>query len=270
MNALTLSLLALAGVCILFTFVFLYARKLDNYGVVDAAWAYSFGVIALFYGLSAAGWTHRRILIVALVAIASFRLGTHLFVRIRKHHPKEDTRYAEMRNRWADHFERDMFGFYQLQAVSLILLSIPFVLICTNPETSWHLLEILGAGLWLIAFLGETIADAQLSAFSHDPANKGKVCDVGLWRYSRHPNYFFQWLLWVSYFVIACGSPWGWLSVLSPLCILYLLLRVTGIPMTEAQSLRNRGERYRHYQERTSAFIPWPPKAKPSAPSSSR
>src|SRR5208282_6572063 len=104
-------------------------------------------------------------------------------------------------------------------------------------------------------------ADRQLQRFKADPANRGALCQHGLWRYSRHPNYFFEWLVWVAYFVFACASPWGWLAAVSPACILALLLRVTGIPMTEEQSLRSKGEAYRRYQARTSAFVPLPTRA---------
>ena len=105
--------------------------------------------------------------------------------------------------------------------------------------------------------LGETIADAQLAAFKKNPENNGKVCDKGLWGYSRHPNYFFQWLMWMSYFVFALASPYGYLAIISPAIILYLILKVTGIPMTEEQSIRSKGEAYIKYQQRVSAFVPW-------------
>jgi steroid 5-alpha reductase family enzyme len=111
--------------------------------------------------------------------------------------------------------------------------------------------------LWLISVLGESIADAQLRAFKKDSANKGKVCSKGLWNYSRHPNYFFQWMMWMAYLVFALASPYGYLAIISPAIILYLLLRVTGIPITEEQSIRSKGDTFREYQKTTSAFVPW-------------
>jgi steroid 5-alpha reductase family enzyme len=101
------------------------------------------------------------------------------------------------------------------------------------------------------------LADAQLNAFKRRPDKSSPVCDVGLWRYSRHPNYFFEWLIWVAYFLFAAASPWGWLGILSPVAILFLLLKVTGIPMTEEQAVRSKGDAYRRYQKTTSAFVPW-------------
>lgn len=170
----------------------------------------------------------------------------------------EDGRYVQLRKDWARGFALRMGGFFQLQAASVVFLGIPFLAASANPDPSLRALEWAGAALWLVAISGEALADAQLAMFKRGPKNAGGVCDEGLWRYSRHPNYFFEWLIWVSYFVFGCASPWGWLGIMSPACILYLLLRVTGIPMTEEQSVRSRGDAYRRYQERTSAFVPMP------------
>jgi steroid 5-alpha reductase family enzyme len=176
------------------------------------------------------------------------------------HHPVEDGRYVQLRKTWADNFAPRMFGFFQMQAASVVLLGVPFLLPVLNPAPQLHALEIAGTVLWLLALTGEAMADAQLAGFKRDPANRGRVCAAGLWRYSRHPNYFFEWLVWVAYFVFALASPWGVLAVIAPASILYLLLRVTGIPLTEEQSLRSKGDAYRRYQARTSAFVPWRPR----------
>jgi steroid 5-alpha reductase family enzyme len=101
------------------------------------------------------------------------------------------------------------------------------------------------------------VADQQLKRFRQDPANKGKVCQTGLWNYSRHPNYFFEWLVWVAFFLAAAATPLGWLTVYCPALMLYFLFRVTGIPATEEQSIRTKGEAYREYQRTTSVFVPW-------------
>jgi len=259
-------LLIASGTCVVaFALFYLLARRINNYGIVDIAWSYAFLGLGVLYGALAHGWPLRRILLPTLVGLWSIRLGTHLYQRVMGHHPEEDARYREMRVRWAANFNWEMFKFYQFQALSLVLLSLPFALVCINPTPGLHPLELAGATLWFIALCGETFADAQLAAFKRNPENRGKVCAVGLWRYSRHPNYFFEWLIWVAYFVFACASPWGWISVICPASMLYLLLRVTGIPMTEEQSVRSRGDAYRAYQATTSAFIPWFPK-KPAQP----
>lgn len=199
-----------------------------------------------------------------MAAVWSLRLGTHLFIRVMGHHPVEDGRYRQLRQDWAAIFVPKMFGFFQLQAVSVVLLGLAFLLACLNPAPAFRPLEIAGAALWLVAISDEALADTQLAAFKRHPANKGRVCDAGLWRYSRHPNYFFEWLVWVAYFVFALAAPWGWIAIIGPASILFLLLRVTDIPMTEEQSIRSRGETYRRYQRATSAFVPWFPR-KPSA-----
>lgn len=260
MSPLLLILSATTGMCLVFAAVYLVARRLDNYGVVDIAWSYAFAALAVFYALAAPGWPLRRALIAALAIVWSLRLGTHLYIRVMGHHPVEDGRYLALRKRWAAKFAWEMFKFFQMQAVSVVLLGAAFLVASLNMHAALHPLEIAGALLWLLALTGEALADRQLAAFKRDEANRGQVCAVGLWRYSRHPNYFFEWLVWVAFFVFALGSPWGWVAIIGPASILYLLLRVTGIPMNEEQNLRSRGEAYRRYQQTTSAFVPWFPK----------
>jgi steroid 5-alpha reductase family enzyme len=260
MSTLALILTALAALCSVFAVLHAVARRIDNYGIVDIAWPYAFAALAAFYALAGTGWPVRRALIATLACIWSIRLGTHLFIRITRHHPAEDARYAQLRRDWAGNFHPKMFGFFQLQAASVVLLGLAFLLAAQNSAPALHPLEVAGAGLWLIALAGEALADAQLAAFKRDPANRGRVCATGLWRYSRHPNYFFEWLVWVAFFVFALASPWGWIAIVGPVSILYLLLRVTGIPMTEEQGVRSKGDAYRRYQQTTSAFVPWPPR----------
>jgi steroid 5-alpha reductase family enzyme len=260
-TALPLILCALAGLCGVFALFYLLARRLNNYGIVDIVWSYAFAVLALFYAFGGDGWPVRKALIATMATLWSLRLGTHLYRRVMSHHPVEDGRYVQLRQDWAGNFAPKMFGFFQLQAGSVVLLGVGFFLICLNPAPQLHPLEIGGVALWLLALTGESLADGQLAAFKRDPAGKGRVCDVGLWHYSRHPNYFFEWLIWVAYFVFALASPHGWVAVIGPASILYLLLRVTGIPLTEQQSIRSKGDAYRRYQRTTSAFVPWLPKA---------
>ncbi len=260
MNAPALAGLALAALCGVFAVLYLVARRMNNYGIVDIAWSYAFGALAACYALLGSGWPIRRALIAAMAAVWSARLGTHLFIRVMGHHPVEDGRYVQLRKDWAANLAAKMFGFFQMQAASVVLLGVAFLVACVNPAPALRPLEFAGAALWLVAISGEALADAQLAAFKRNPANKGRVCDAGLWRYSRHPNYFFEWLIWVSYFVFSLASPWGWVAIIGPMSILYLLLRVTGIPMTEEQSIRSRGDAYRRYQQTTSAFVPWFPK----------
>lgn len=254
---------ALAGLAVLFGLLFLVARRMDNYGIVDIAWSYAFGLLAIFYALVGPGWEPRRWLIAGCVVLWSGRLGTHLYRRVMSHHPEEDGRYKQLRQDWAGNFIPKMAGFFQLQAASVVLLGVAFLLISLNPEPRFHPLEFAGVALWLVALSGEALSDAQLAAFKRRPDARGRVCDVGLWHYSRHPNYFFEWLVWVAFFVFALGSRFGWIALIGPASILFLLLRVTGIPLTEQQSLRSKGDAYRRYQHTTSVFVPWFPRKAP-------
>lgn len=260
-SAWSLFFIALVALCAFFALSYFVARRLDNYGIVDLLWAYSFAPVAVFFAVAGPGWLPRRALIATLAIVWSLRLGTHLLRRVASHHPVEDGRYVQLRRDWAGVFAPKMFGFFQLQAGTVALLALPFLFPALNPSSGFHWLELVGATLWLLAITGEALADAQLAAFKREPANKGRVCNVGLWRYSRHPNYFFEWLIWVALAVIALGSTGGWLGLIAPASILYLLLRVSGIPLNEEQSLRSKGDAYRRYQQTTNAFFPWFPRS---------
>lgn len=260
MTIISLLLIATLAMAALFAGVFWLARRIDNYGIVDIAWAYAFTGIALFYAVAAGGWGARRAMIAGLVAGWSLRLGTHLYRRVMGHHPEEDSRYRQLRVDWARDFGPRMFRFFQLQALSIVVLATPFLLAARHPAPGFHALEILGMALWLTGWLGESLADRQLAAFRRDPAHHGQVCDVGLWAWSRHPNYFGEWLIWMGFAVFALAAPWGWLGLLAPAAILHLLLNVTGVPLAEASSLQSKGDAYRAYQQRVSRFFPRPPR----------
>ena len=254
---LMLALICLLACCLIMTEVWRWAKKIKNAGVVDIFWSYNFPIIALLLLWLAPAWPWRKLLICGMVLIAGIRLGTHLLIRITRHLNEEEGRYQQLRKEWSPNPDRKFFWFFQAQALSNVLLCIPFFIITANYEPGFSGWEMAGALLWLISVTGETLADRQLAAFKKDPQSKGRVCDRGLWNYSRHPNYFFEWLMWMSYFVFALGSPYGIFAIISPAVILYLLLKVTGIPTTEEQSIRSKGDAYRAYQKSTSSFIPW-------------
>ena len=256
-SLLSLIVYSIVACCVIMALVWLWAYKIKNAGVVDIFWSFNFPVIAIILLLFAPGFETRRYLICGMAIIGGLRLGTHLATRVLKHLHEEEPRYAHIRKEWGANAEIKMFGFFQMQAISNVLLAIPFFISVINPEPQVSLLEYAAVVLWAISIIGEATADQQLANFKKDPANKGKVCDTGLWYYSRHPNYFFEWLMWVSYFAFALASPYGYLAIISPAIILYLLLKVTGIPATEEQSLRSKPEAYKKYQASTSVFIPW-------------
>ena len=233
------------------------ALRLNNLGIVDVAWSLGFLPLAILFALLGPGDPLRRALVAAMAGLWSARLGWHLFVRVRRHHPREDVRYVKLRADWGVNLVSKTFWFFQFQAGILTALATVFLVPCLNPSPLITPLEWAAAALWLIALAGETAADYQLKQFTARPENQGRICQQGLWNYSRHPNYFFEWLVWVAFFLFAWGSPGGCLTVLCPGLMLFFLLRVTGIPLTEELSVRRKGDAYREYQRTTSAFVPW-------------
>ncbi len=235
--------------------------RLDNFSFVDVAWALSFTPVAILHAAAGEGWPVRRLLIAALVVAWSLRLGIHLWRRVARHHPQEDPRYRLLRERWqGPSLARNFLGFFLAQALLVWLLLLPVFLVCRNPASALHPFEIAGLILWFTGLAGEALADHQLERFKSghrgDPA---ALCRDGLWRYSRHPNYFFQSLLWWGLMLVALPADWGWTAVLAPLAMLYFLIKVTGIPLTEELAVEKRGDAYREYQRTTSAFVPLPP-----------
>ena len=255
-------LLAGAGSIVAFvtmTLVWRASVRLRNAGIVDIAWSALFALLALLYAILGSGDRTRRALAASLMIVWSVRLASHLWRRVVGHIGVEDGRYAKLRESWGAAADRNMLWFFLFQGATSVVLSVPILLASLNRAPAPGIVEIAGAALWVVALTGESISDAQLSRFNGNPDNRGKVCVEGLWRYSRHPNYFFEWLIWCAYFLFALGSPYGWISAYCPLLMLWFLYKVTGIPATEEQSLRTRGEAYRRYQKTTSAFIPWFP-----------
>ena len=258
MSPLHLILIALGFSCLLQTMIWIVYRLTDRADWVDAGWAGSLGVLAIFYGLWAGGDPGRRLLVACVGGIWGLRLALHLARRIAT--GPEDGRYTRIKAEWETGLPWKFFLFFQAQALLSVLLSLPFLWASVDRQPGISGLAWAGATLAALSILGETLADAQLRRFKADSANRGQVCRVGLWSVSRHPNYFFEWLVWVAFTLLAWNSPWGWTSVLCPALMLHFLLRVTGIPTTEAQSLRSRGETYARYQREVSAFVPWFPK----------
>jgi steroid 5-alpha reductase family enzyme len=257
MNAPALFLIATLLMLTVFGALFFVCVKIKNYGFVDVAWSYGFAVVALLFAWLGSGFSARKLLVAAMVTLWSLRLGTYLFVRVLGHHPVEDGRYQALRESWKENLALKFFAFFEFQALLVVAFSVPFLLACMNPSPRIAPVEWLGVALWCVAIAGESTADRQMKRFKADPANKGKVCQAGLWHCSRHPNYFFESLVWWAYFLFALGSPFGWTTVFCPLLMLWFLFRVTGIPLTEEQAVRSKGDAYREYQRTTSAFVPW-------------
>jgi steroid 5-alpha reductase family enzyme len=252
-------LLAWGALAMLVLFLGAWAVLLrtNNAGWVDVAWGFGMGVLAVLFAVLGPGDPLRRILVGALGGLWGLRLGLYLALRAAR--SSEDARYTSLKQRWGGNIPLKFLGFFLFQGVLDLALAWPFLVASLDPSPGLNGLAWAGAVVWAVALAGEALADGQLRRFKAH--GQGRVCDIGLWRFSRHPNYFFQWLAWVGCCLFALPSPLGWTTVASPLLILFFLLRVTGIPATEAQALASRGDAYRKYQQTTSAFIPWPPRS---------
>lgn len=233
-----------------------WQRRRANAGIVDVLWAAGVGGSAAFMAAVGNGAPMTRAVLAILGGAWGIRLAWHLWKRVRGE--PEDGRYKYLREHWKG-AQWKFFAFFQFQAFLIVLFALPFAAVAQNPRPSLAWL-LAGSAVWLLSVVGESIADRQLARFRADPANKGRTCREGLWRYSRHPNYFFEWLHWFAYVCLAVGSPLFWLAWSGPL-VMYVFLRwISGVPYTEAQALRTRGSEYRDYQRSTPMLIPWFPK----------
>ena len=250
-----LLLLGWAALAPVFAALWLAQVRSRDASHVDVGWAAGLGALALACAALLPGEPARRALVGAMGAAWSLRLAAHLyFDRVRG--KPEDGRYASLRASWGGDANRNFFIFFQAQGALDAVLALSFAALCARPGPLGAA-DAAGATVWLAAVTGETAADRQLAVFRADTANKGKTCRAGLWNLSRHPNYFFEWLHWLAY---AAMAPTDWRIWVSPALMLFFLFKVSGIPATEAQALKSRGDDYRDYQKTTSIFVPWFPR----------
>lgn len=232
-----------------------WQRRKRNAGIVDVLWSAGVGGSAVWAALVSPGALATRLSLAVLGGLWGLRLALHLWHRVASE--EEDGRYRALRAHWHGH-QGKFFGFFQFQAFLVGVFAVPFLAVASNPvSTGWIVVAV---AVWLVSVGGESLADRQLASFRANPANKGKTCRAGLWRYSRHPNYFFEWLHWFAYVALAVGSPLWWMAWSGPLVMFLFLRFVSGVPYTETQALRSRGEEYRRYQRDTPTFFPWFPK----------
>lgn len=238
------------------------ARHPGKSGWTDTIWSYATGIAGALGPLAATGPAGRRYVVAAMAAFWGLRLGTHILRRTLK--GRDDPRYADLRRQWGDQWESRLLRFLMIQAACGWILTLSIVVAASNPAPFPAWSDWAGAALLAFAVMGEGLADRQLRAFVADPANRGKVMDRGLWAWSRHPNYFFEWLGWFGYALIAIGPaaswPWGFAALSTPAFVYWLLVHASGIPPTEAHMVRSRGQAFRDYQDRVSAFFPRPPR----------
>lgn len=258
---------ALSGwflVAILMFFLWLWQTRTDRAGFVDVAWSISTAIMGGFFCLVGPAHLDRRILLGTLIGLWGFRLTLHLWKRLNRE--GEDGRYQSYRMEVGkEKADRFYLVFFQLQALFALIFASPILVGSYTPvEPGLGLTDYLGVAIWIVALCGESLADHQLERFRSDPRNRGEVCRMGLWSWSRHPNYFFEWVHWFAYVLIGWHGSHGWLTLFGPVAMLLFLFRFTGIPITEKQALRNRGEKYRKYQKEVSSFLPLPPSVEKS------
>lgn len=245
-------------VFVFFTIVFIIAQSKNNNSIVDMGWGLGFIFIALHGILTAETMTLAGYTIFAMVLLWGLRL--FLYISIRNWGKPEDYRYVAMREKWGNKHPRvqAFFKVFMVQGLLMMIVAAPIhaaFLITTEVNMIWIIIAIV---LFLIGFYFETVGDIQLRKFISNPANKGKVMQSGLWKYTRHPNYFGETVMWWSIFIVIVSAPWGIVSIIGPLLITLLLLFVSGVPLLEKKYMKK--PEFVEYAKRTSIFFPWFPK----------
>ncbi|HUR42226.1 MAG TPA: DUF1295 domain-containing protein [Verrucomicrobiae bacterium] len=252
--------LVTAAICVVAkSFAWLLQRRTRNAGLVDPIWGFTLGSLAVVHALAGTVPGDARLLLALMGGLWGARLGAHLWMRNAG--KPEDWRYASFRAKWAAKADFNMFWFFQFQNLFTLALSVTaFAPIAFRTDAPPQLAMAAAVVLWFIAVGGEALADRQMEAFRANPLNKGRVCRDGLWRFSRHPNYFFECVHWAAYVPLALGAPWGWVSLLAPVVMAALLMKLSGVPLLEAEMIK-RKPGYAEYVRTTNALIPWPPRA---------
>ncbi len=258
-NTTTILITTLGATMAMMVVLWFVSLAIRNASIVDIFWGAGFAAIALITFTLTDGYHPRKLLITILAVVWGLRLAVH--IGWRNHGKGEDFRYKAMRKRIGDRFALvSLFTVFGLQGALMWVISLPLQLAQISGEPArLAVLDFLGAAFWLIGLGFEAIGDLQLTMFRVNPANKGKVMDRGLWAYTRHPNYFGDALLWWGFFLIALATPRGWWTVISPLLMTTLLMKVSGVALLEKTLVKTRPE-YQDYVKRTSAFFPLPPK----------
>lgn len=247
------------GLIVTFTIVWAIQLRTHNAGVVDPVWAASLGALSVLAAALGEGAAVNRVFVAVGGSVWSLRLATHLVKRLSGQ--PEDPRYNALRELWGDACASRMFWFFQLQAAICLALSVAFFIPAYCKQSPPLFALVCAIAIWVISVGGEAMADRQLKRFLSDPLRRGEVCRVGWWRYSRHPNYFFECVHWCAYVPLAVGTGWGWVTLAAPVLMACLLIKVSGIPMLEARLAKTR-DGYLDYMRTTNALVPWPPHSK--------
>ncbi len=247
-------LIQVAVIVFLFkTLFFILALITDDNSVVSIGWGLGMIMIAVYTLFYTDMFFPRHILVTSLVLFWGLRLSSHMLIRRTKE--EEDFRYRHLRLKKTFFRLRSYFQIFIIQGFLMIAVAFPVILINTTKRADMIWSDWFGAGIWAIGFIIEIISDFQLERFRYARKNRRSIMDKGLWKYSRHPNYFGEILIWWGIYIIALSLPHGWISLISPVIVTYLITNVTGIPPVEAKLSRRR--RYRQYMKKTSALVPF-------------
>ncbi len=249
-----------AGLSLTMAAAWIIQRATGQSGWIDTIWSFGVGIGGIAAALLADGPIGRRLTILALVLVWALRLGGHIGARTRG--GGEDPRYAKLAEQWGNRAALRLLLFLQVQAAAAFILVFAIYLAAINGDAFPGLVDVIATTVAIVALVGETMSDAQLARFRKTPQAKTDICELGLWRYSRHPNYFFEWLFWCAFALFALDTRiWSWLALLAPLLMYWLLVHVSGIPPLEDHMLASRGEKFRALQKRVNAFFPGPRKS---------
>jgi steroid 5-alpha reductase family enzyme len=250
----------LFSLLIFFSIIFLIAQARKNNGLVDIAWGLGFVIVAIYSYIASDFKTIRGSLLTLLVILWGARLAYYLFKR--NWNTPEDYRYVNMRKRWGTKFVylKMFLNVYMLQLVLLYMIAQPILSTNSSSTDGLSILDYIGLAVWIVGYFFEVVGDNQLKAFKSKPENKGKLMTSGLWKYTRHPNYFGEAMMWWGIYFIALSVENGWTTFYSPLIITLLLLFVSGVPLLEKRYKSH--PEFKDYASRTSKFIPLPPKRK--------
>ena len=253
------NLLLIEVIVVLFymTIWFLIAQVLRRNDVADVAWGTGFILTALSAMIFTESVSHRGFLVMFLVSLWGMRLACHIFLRNRR--TGEDSRYKKWKQEWGKYaLIRAYFQVFLLQGLLIVVISLPVTIVINSSNNPFSFFDAFGIFIWFIGFTFEAVGDYQLMKYKRNPVHKGRIMTLGLWKYTRHPNYFGEVALWWGLYFISLSVPWGWATILGPVTISYLILKVSGIPLLEEKYKDNL--EFQVYKKRTSAFFPLPPR----------
>lgn len=251
-------LIVLLGLFLYFSILYMLGILKNNHSIVDIGWGFGFALMSVVTYLFIKPPGIKNFIMTILISVWGLRLTYHIL--LRNQGKPEDPRYTALRQKWGDRYPqfKAFVHIYLLQMCLMFLIGLPILLVNRQPSNQMTYLDFIGLLLWGIGFLFETVGDAQLKSFLQQSENKGKLMTTGLWRYTRHPNYFGEALIWWAIMLLAIQVPYGIYSLLSPILITILLLFVSGIPLLE-KKYKDRPD-FIAYSKRTSLFFPWFPR----------